>query len=215
MITMTKFSEVKDTNTVQFTQAATIYTESIPASERQVLDTIKERITSGKEKLYVGEKDGEVSLMALLYPLEDTQFVLLDYLAVKEAHRKHGVGSEFLKNIYKITGYRDKLFLCEVDDPKTGTAQEHETRQRRVYFYRKNGAKILRHVRYVLPPLQGDASTDIILLVISSNNRLLWLAGDAIKEAVVQIYSELYGRGESDPLLAPILESIQPQVTLQ
>jgi predicted GNAT family acetyltransferase len=212
---MTKFSEVKDTNTTQFTQAAAIYTESIPASERQTIDTIKERITSGKEKLYIGEKDGEVSMMALLYPLEGTQFVLLDYMAVKEAHRKHGVGSEFVKKINEITGFKNKLFIIEVEDPKTGTAQEQETRQRRVYFYRKNGAKILKHVRYILPPLQGNTPTDMILLVISQNNRLLWIAGDAIKEAVVQIYSELYGRGEADQLLAPAIESIQPQVTLQ
>jgi predicted GNAT family acetyltransferase len=212
---MTKFSEVKDTNTAQFTQAAAIYAESIPASERQTVDTIKERVNSGKEKLYVGEKDGEVSMMALLYPLEGTQFVLLDYMAVKEAHRKHGVGSEFLKNIYKITGYRDKLFIIEVEDPKTGTDQEQETRQKRVYFYRKNGAKILKHVRYLLPPLQGNTPTEMILLVISQSNRLLWIAGDAIKEAVLQIYSELYGRGEDDPLLTPAMQSIQVQVTLQ
>jgi GNAT superfamily N-acetyltransferase len=212
---MTKFSEVKDTNTTQFTQATAIYTESIPAAERQTLDTIKERVNSGKEKLYIGEKDGEVSMMALLYPLEGTQFVLLDYMAVKEAHRKHGVGSEFLKNIYKITGYRDKLFIIEVEDPKTGTLQEQETRQKRIYFYRKNGAKILKHVRYLLPPLQGNTPTEMILLVISQSNRLLWLAGDAIKELVVQIYSDLYGRGEEDRLLTPVLESIQPQVTLQ
>lgn len=212
---MAKFSEVKDTNTAQFTQAAEIYTQAIPANERQTIDTIKERVNTGKEKLYIGEKDGEVAMMALLYPLEGTQFVLLDYMAVREEHRKHGVGSEFLKNIYKIADLKNKLLICEVENPKTGTAQEQETRQRRVYFYRKNGAKILKHVRYLLPPFQGSTPTDMNLLVISQNSRLLWIAGDAIKEAVVQIYGELYGRGETDPLLAPILESIQPQVTLQ
>jgi GNAT superfamily N-acetyltransferase len=211
---MTKFSQVKDTNTTQFTQAIDIYTQSIPATERQPVDTIKERITSGKEHLYIAEKDGQVSMMALLYPLADTQFVLLDYLAVKEEHRKHGVGSEFLKNITEIAGLKNSLFLCEVEDPKNGSEQEQETRQRRVYFYRKNGAKILKHVQYVLPPLQGNTPTDMILLVISKNDRMVWLAGDAIKEAVVQIYSELYGRNESDPLLAPVLASIQPKVDL-
>ena len=211
---MTKFSQVKDTNTTQFTQAIDIYTQSIPATERQTVDTIKERITSGKETLYIGEKDGKISMMALLYPLEGTQFVLLDYMAVKEEHRKHGVGSEFLKNINEITGLKNKLFICEVEDPKIGSEQEQETRQRRVYFYRKNGAKILKHVQYVLPPLQGNTPTDMILLVISKNDRVVWLAGEAIKEAVVQIYSELYGRNESDPLLSPVLESIQPKVDL-
>lgn len=212
---MTKYSEVKDTNTTQFSQATDIYTQAIPAAERQTIDTLKERINNGKEKLYIGEKDGEVTMMALLYPLEDTQFVLLDYMAVKEEYRKRGVGSEFLKNIYEITGLKNKLFLVEVEDPKTGTEQEQQTRQRRVYFYRKNGAKILKHVRYILPPLQGNTPADMILLVISQNNRLVWLAGDAIKEAIVQIYAELYGRDETDPLLAPVIASIQPQVTLQ
>jgi hypothetical protein len=212
---MTKFSQVKDTNTSQFTQAIDIYTQSIPATERQTVDTIKERINSGKENLYIAEKDGETRMMALLYPLQGTQFVLLDYLAVKEEHRKHGVGSEFLKKINEITGLKNSLLLCEVEDPKTGSEQEQETRQRRVYFYRKNGAKILKHVRYLLPPLQGNTPTDMILLVISKNDRMVWIAGDAIKEAIVQIYSELYGRDETDPLLSPVMESIQPQVTLQ
>ena len=212
---MTKFSQIKDTNTTQFTQAIDIYTQSIPAAERQPVDTIKERITSGQENMYVGEKDGKTSIMALLYPLQDTQFVLLDYMAVREENRKHGVGSEFFKNITEITGLKNKLFIIEVEDPKIGTSQEQETRQRRVYFYRKNGAKILKHVHYVLPPLQGNTPTNMILLVISKNDRMVWLAGEAIKEAIVQIYRELYGRDENDPLLSPVMESIQPQVTLQ
>jgi GNAT superfamily N-acetyltransferase len=212
---MTKFSQVKDTNTPQFTNAIDIYTQSIPAAERQTTETIKERINSGKEQLYIGEKDGQVSMMALLYPLEDTQFVLLDYMAVREEHRKHGVGSEFLKNVTEITGLKNKLFLCEVEDPKVGSDKEQETRQRRVYFYRKNGAKILKHVHYVVPPLQGNTPTGMILLVISKNDRMVWLAGGAIREAIVQVYSELYGRDESDPLLAPVMASIEPKVTLE
>jgi GNAT superfamily N-acetyltransferase len=211
---MTKISEVKDVNTAQFREATDIYQQSIPATERQSIDTLKQRISSGKEKLYIAEKDGKVAMMALLYPLEATQFVLLDYMAVKEEHRKHGVGSEFLKKIYDITGFKNKLFLIEVEDPKIGTEEEQQTRQRRVYFYRKNGAKILKNLHYVLPPLQGTTPTDMILLVISPTNRLIWLAGEALKEAIVQIYEELYGRSESDPLLAPVLASIEKQVDL-
>ena len=209
---MSRFSEVKDTNSEEFAQAIAIYTESIPASERQTVETLKERVSFGKEKLYVASVDGRVALMALLYPLEGTQFVLLDYMAVKAEHRKCGLGSEFLRKVYEIAGLKNKLLICEVEDPKTGA--DKETCQRRVYFYRKNGAKILKHVRYVLPPLQGDTPTDMILLVISNNNRLLWLAGDAIKEVVVQIYSEIYGRSEADPLLAPVMTSIAPHVGL-
>jgi predicted GNAT family acetyltransferase len=212
---MTNFHEVKDADTEEFTQATNIYSESIPAAERQTLETLKERIRAGKEKLYIGKKDGEVALMALLYPLPYTQFVLLDYMVVKEKHRKHGVGSEFLKNIYEITGLKNKLFLLEVEAPKTGASQEQETRQRRVYFYRKNSAKILKDVHYILPPLQGNTPTEMILMVLSQNRRLLWLSGDSVKDVIAQIYRELYGRGETDLLLATTLGSIEQQIVLQ
>ncbi len=213
MIQMATFDMVKDTNSEEFTQAMIIFTESIPTAERQSVEAIKERVSIGREELYVASIDGEVAFMALLYPLEDTQFVLLDYLAVKEKHRKHGLGSEFLKNVFKIGGLKNKLLICEVEDPKTGTDQE--TRQRRVYFYRKNGAKILKNVRYILPPLQGNTPTEMILLVISQNRRLLWLSGDAVKEVIGQIYRELYGRSEIDPLLISTVKSIEPKITLQ
>ncbi len=210
---MTKFSEVKDTDSHEFNSAINIYIQAIPATERQSIDTIKQRVSSGKEKLFIESIDGEVALMALLYPLEGTEFVLLDYMAVKEEYRKRGVGSEFLKNIYTVTGWKNKLFILEVENPKTGTDQE--TRQRRVYFYRKNGAKILKHVHYVLPPLQGNSLIDMILLVISQNRRLLWLSGEAIKEVIVQIYKELYCRDADDPLLASFIDTVPEQVTLQ
>ncbi|NLF89167.1 GNAT family N-acetyltransferase [Candidatus Bathyarchaeota archaeon] len=210
---MTEFQKVEDTDSAEFTQALTLYSESIPASERQTVETIKERIRSGKEELYIASIDHRVASMALLYSLEDTQFVLLDYLAVKETYRKRGLGSEFLRNVYEIAGLKNKLIICEVEDPKTGA--DKEARQRRVYFYRKNGARILKNVRYMLPPLQGSKHNEMILMVISSNRRLLWLSGDAIKEVVAQIYRELYGRGETDPLLVSTLKSIEPQITLQ
>lgn len=208
---MTEFSQIADVTSKTFEDAIAIYSEAIPVAERQSIDTIKERIQSGKEKLYIGFVDGKVALMALLYPLEESQFVLLDYMAVKPEYRKHGLGSEYLKNITRITGLKNKLFLFEVEDPKTGPDQE--TKQRRVYFYRKNGAKILKHVRYVLPPLQGNTPTDMILLVLAQN-RPVWLSGNAIKAAIHQIYLELYHRDESDPLLQSFIDKIPERVDL-
>lgn len=208
---MTEFSQITDATSKSFQDAMTIYTEAIPEAERQSIDTIKERIQSGKEKLYIGTIDGEVALMALLYPLESSQFVLLDYMAVKTNYRKHGLGSEFLKNITRITGLKNRFFLFEVEDPKTGPDQE--TRQRRVYFYRKNDAKILKHVPYLLPPLQGNTPTDMILLIMAQN-RPVWLSGEAIKAAIRQIYRELYLRDEFDPLLQSFIEKIPEKVDL-
>lgn len=188
-----------------------IYVEAIPVAERQNIDTIKDRIQNGKEKLYIGSIDDKVAFMALLYPLESSQFVLLDYMAVKPEYRKHGLGSEFLKNINRITDLKNRFFIFEVEDPKAGS--DEETRQRRVYFYRKNGAKILKHVCYVLPALQGNTPTDMILLVMAPN-RPVWLSGEAIKDAIKQIYGELYFRDESDPLLKSFIDKVPDRIEL-
>ncbi len=212
---MTEFSEVKDTNTQEFNAAMNIYSESFPATERQSTDTIKERVGNGKEKLFIQTVEGTVALMALLYPLEGTEFVLLDYMAVKEEYRNSGIGSELLQNIYSITGWKNKLFIVEVEDPKNGTDQEQATKQRRVYFYRKNGAKILKHMQYLLPPLQGNSPIAMTLLVISQNKRLVWLSGEAIKDVIVKIYEDLYCRDVDDRLLSSFIDSIPERVTLQ
>jgi GNAT superfamily N-acetyltransferase len=208
---MTQFTELTDVSSKDFNEAMAIYIEAIPATERHPLGTIKTRIQSGKEKLYIGSVEGKVVLMALLYPLEELQFVLLDYMAVKPEYRKQGLGSEFLKNIYNITGLKNRLFLLEVEDPKTGADQQ--TRQRRVYFYRKNGAKILKNLRYILPPLQGNIPTDMILLVLAKN-RPIWLSGEAIKDVLTQVYIELYGRDETDPLLKSFIDKVPERVEL-
>ena len=208
---MTEFSQTVDITSKSFEDAMAIYIEAIPAAERQNIDTIKDRIKNGKEKLYIASINDKIALMALLYPLESSQFVLLDYMAVKPEYRKHGLGSEFLKNINRITGLKNRFFLFEVEDPKAGS--DTETRQRRVYFYRKNGAKILKNVRYILPPLQGNTPTDMILLVMAQN-RPVWLSGQAIKDAIRQIYSELYHRDESDSLLASFIDKVPERIEL-
>lgn len=208
---MTEFTELTDISSSAFQEATDIYTESIPAPERQSTDILKQRIRSGKEHLFIGYVANKVALMALLYPLTDTPFILLDYLAVKQDYRKQGLGSEFLKRICRITGFKNKLFLMEVEDPKKGPDQE--TRQQRIYFYRKNGAKILKNLHYILPPLQGNTPTEMVLLVLAQN-RPVWLSGDAIKELLTQIYKELYSRDEADPLLKSFIDVVPQRVDL-
>jgi GNAT superfamily N-acetyltransferase len=206
-----EFNELTDVSSSAFRDAMDIYTEAIPAAERQRIDAITERISLGKERLYIGWAEGKVVFMALLFPLEDAPFVLLDYMAVKTAYRKGGIGSDFLKNIYRITGYKNELILIEVEDPKSGL--DKEAKQCRVYFYRKNGAKILKNVRYLLPPLQGNSPTDMLLLVLAKKQPV-WLSGGAVKDAIRQIYRELYCRDEGDSLLRSFIDDVPQKVQL-
>ena len=187
---MTKFSEVKDTNSQEFNAAINIYSESIPATEKQSTDTIKERVGDGKEKLFIQTVEGTVTLMALLYPLEGTEFVLLDYMAVKEEYRNSGIGSEFLKT-FTVSLVEEQAFHRRSGRPQEWYRPRTSNKAAKgPYLYRKNGAKIIKHVRYVLPPLQGNSPIAMTLLVISQNHRLVWLSGEAIKDVIVKIYGK-------------------------
>ena len=74
-----------------------------------------------------------------MYPLAGTRFILLDYLAVKEGYRNKGLGSTFVKNIFRLSQEKNKTFIIEVDDPRAGDDQE--IRKRRVAFYEEMGRR--------------------------------------------------------------------------
>jgi hypothetical protein len=99
----------------------------------------------------------------------------------------------------------------EVDDPEDG--EDREIRKRRVQFYQRNGAKPLKDVRYILPPLQGSIPTQMIIMLISPNKQDT-LKGGTVKELFKQIYEELYCRDENDPLLNSFVNSVPDKVEI-
>jgi hypothetical protein len=206
-----KFSEITNVSSKEFAEAIAIYIDALPAAERQTIDTIKERVASRKEKLFIGAVDGEIVIMALIWPLAGSSFALFDYFAVKKEQRSHGVGSSFLRNLFEVTRLEDKTFVFEVDDPAYG--EDREIRRRRVAFYSRNGVKQLKGVHYILPALQGTTTTDMILMVMSKDNRDS-LPGELVKRVIKQIYRELYGRGEDNSLLNSFINTVPGKVDI-
>jgi hypothetical protein len=98
-----------------------------------------------------------------------------------------------------------------VEVPQNG--EDTETSERRVRFYRRNGAKQMGGVQYILPPLQEDYSTKMNLMVLSKKSRNQ-IEGDDVKRLIRQIYLELYGRGSDDLLLNSIINSVTSKVTI-
>ncbi len=92
---------------------------------------------------------------------------LLDYFAVLESHRAHGVGSRFLQALPRHLS-DPALLIIEVENPDfAADAVEKVLRERRIAFYRKNGAVDTGiafwffDVEYLLMgiPMQGTAWT--------------------------------------------------------
>ncbi len=208
---LVRFIEVADPSFAEFDKAMRIYECSFPENERRPISSIRSMLINRKIRLHVGEIDGNIVFMALLYPIHNTPFLIGDYLATAEGCRSTGIGKAFLK--YIIDEIRDtqfKYFIVELENPYL---HENEIKSRRLKFYRSIGLRELKGVRHILPPFQGFEPTELILMALSLENEVQIL-GEIVSDLMIRIFNELYDRDEDDELLNLVLKSIPKIVYL-
>jgi GNAT superfamily N-acetyltransferase len=208
---MLSFHQITNIAGAEFGAAMEIYRLSFPENESQPVDKIEARVKAGLSDMIVGEKDGKVVFMALLYPLRGTDFILLDYIATAQDYRNQGIGAEFLNNIINSNKADGKYLILEVDDPRFG--ENKVERQRRVGFYQRLGAKIMKDVQYFLPPFSSDVPTEMILMMLPAPKGMI-IEGAVVRNMIQKIYKELYDRGPDDRLLKSIVGDIPEEVEL-
>jgi GNAT superfamily N-acetyltransferase len=188
-----------------------IYETSFPANERQTLETLKIRLKEDKEVLFAAKINHEVVGIGFLFDLLGSDFLLLDYLAVKQNHRGKQIGERLFEFLKSYSKSQNKHLLMEVDDPEYG--ENRPSKLKRVAFYQKNGALWLKNVKYILPALDKTLPTEQILMVVPKNAENEF-SGQEIHRLVKVLYSELYGIGESDDKLLKIISSITEKVQI-
>jgi GNAT superfamily N-acetyltransferase len=186
-----------------------IYETSFPANERQTLETLKIRLKEKKEVLFTAKINNEVVGIGFLFDLLGSDFLLLDYLAVKENHRGKQIGERLFEFLKQYSKSQNKHLLMEVDDPEYG--EDKPSRIKRVAFYQKNGALWLKDVKYILPGLDGTSITEQILMTVPNGLKNEFF-GEEIQRLVKVLYSELYGIKGEDKNLSKIMESINEKV---
>lgn len=186
-----------------------IYETSFPANEQQTLETLKIRLKEKKEVLFTAKIKNEVVGIGFLFDLLGSDFLLLDYLAVKENHRGKQIGERLFEFLKQYSKSQNKHLLMEVDDPEYG--EDKPSRIKRIAFYQKNGALWLKDVKYILPALDGTSITEQILMTVP-NGLKNEFSGEEIQRLVKVLYSELYGIKGEDKSLSKIMESINEKV---
>jgi hypothetical protein len=90
---MVQFAEITNSQKEEIDKALQIYTHSFPANEKHPIELIRERIAKGLNRIFTGSIGDEVVFIALLWPLKDTDFILLDYMATSPEHRGKNISS--------------------------------------------------------------------------------------------------------------------------
>jgi len=208
---MLSFQEIRSAASPHFPAAIKIYNEAFPVNERHPNNRIEERLTAGLNQLHVGLSDGQVVFMALLWPLRETHFTLLDYMATRADKRGQGIGSAFMRQMALVLQNKNQHLILEVEDPDYG--DNPAQRRMRMAFYCRNGARLLQGLRYVLPPLQGDKVTEMNLMMLPPIPNGV-MEGELAKNLIARIYKELYGRNPDDPLLNTFISDIPATIPL-
>lgn len=180
-----------------FQEAMAIYMQAFPLQERQPEHVIKERVAKGNSELYIGRIQYTVIFIAILFPLHQSDFILLDYMATHADHQGKKVAAGFLSFMQPVLQKANKYFILEVEDPATGNNKS--IREKRMAFYRANDAYQLNGVHYLLPALQGNETTDMVLMLFPQypNNSI---PSSIVKKLIIRLYEELYNRSETEAL---------------
>lgn len=186
-----QFEKITDVDSAGFCEAMALYTTAFPLNEQQPLPVVKSRVQSGLNELYVGYKCDAVVFMALLWPLKKSHFILLDYMATHQQYRGQKIASDFLQQMTPLLQARKRYFIIETEHPAFG--DNREERQKRLAFYKRCGANVLKDIRYMLPALQGSAPTEMLLLVFPEY-RGGKMDAALVSALLVQVYKELYNR---------------------
>lgn len=207
----TEFYKIEDLSDARYDQAMEIYIQSFPPNERQNINLVRERIQSGVSDLYVGTRFNEVICFGMLWNFKSIDFVLLDYMAVKENFRGMKIGSELFQYLCDSVTRINKSFVFEVEHPAFGFNKRE--REKRINFYLKNGAFILDNFTYLLPPLHDSSPTEMILMVYPPGKKKEY-SHKEIKELVISLYNDLYQRNSKDNLLQSFINTIPETITI-
>ena len=203
---MLNVRKIRSSDDPFFEKAMAIYEAAFPANQRHPMATIKERLDNGQYFMFLGQLEGEPALMALFWPLKGAKFVLFDYMAVAEKFQGQGIGKEFVTQVPDLLG-TDLPLVLEVEAEGHG-----ESPARRVKFHKGMGARTLKGVRYMLPPLSAPGATEMTLMVMNWKEDSI--PGLIVKRLIRCIYKELYSRGSRDSLLRTFIDKVPEDVKL-
>jgi GNAT superfamily N-acetyltransferase len=203
--------QIRDTRSEVYREVMDVYINSFPSNERQSLDTIEQRVIKGKTTLFVLFEEKIVVGFAMLLNLAKSQFVLLDYFAIKSEFRSKGWGSRLLSNISNYAHSNGKTVVLEIEHPAFG--DNKDDRHSRLKFYLQNRCYILENVRYILPSLDGSEKTEMLLMVMSPDCSRIYTNGE-IRELITMLYSEVYDKDMSDTDLQLMLHLLPQKINL-
>ena len=118
----------------QWAQVYKLYQKAFPASEKKPFSIILKKYHEGKTHIWRFTREGKFA--GLIITINGDEHILLDYLAVDEAQRGTGIGTEILSLMRQQ--YAGKGVFLEIESVYE-ECDNKDQRIRRKHFYEKCG----------------------------------------------------------------------------
>jgi GNAT superfamily N-acetyltransferase len=198
-------------------QFTSIYEESFPPEERDETASLLDSITEGTRQCHLALDGGLLVGLAVVLPLAGVPAAFLEYLAVARPMRSMGAGGRLLHHLRQALagetaagGTVAEGLLLEVERPEDSEGEERATRERRLRFYQRNGATVLRGIStYRAPALNGQQG--------ALPYTLMWLPTvlggaaprrDDLRTCVTAVLTQSYLLGTDDPLVRQLAAEV-------
>jgi len=185
-----------------------IYEQAFPEAERDPIESIADSLTNPDPKTEVAHlralfDRGGVVGFAYFASYAEYYLGFLKFIAVRADIRGKGYGPILLRDALRqvradgrqMTGWPHLGLALEVERPETAdNDQDQQIRERRIQFYRRNGAVLLEGIDYVAPPIApGQPSLPFHLMFLRAVPKYgvqRWLRPKAVKALLIQGYGE-------------------------
>ncbi|MBK9928118.1 MAG: GNAT family N-acetyltransferase [Anaerolineales bacterium] len=200
--------EVTDLDSSLGRQALQIYERSFPEIERDPVENIATSLRNenpDKEvtHLRVLIEDDVVAGFTYFSSYKEYYLGFLKFIAVREDIRGKGVGPILLQDAIQqvradgvwATGWSYLGLVLEVERPEMAeNDQDRQIRERRIQFYKRNGAVLIKDLDYIAPPLADDKPSIpfhlMVLRAVPKYGMQYWLRQNAVKALLVEGYGE-------------------------
>lgn len=187
-------------------QFLALYREAIPVRERKPDEKILSELQRPDHRAEVMLHQDSVVGLLFLY---SGAVCVLEYMATAPWVRGGGVGTELYQRARALAASRPLLIEVESDEE---VCVDQALRKRRIGFYRRQGARVVEGLDYLLP-LPGDGPPPRLKLLID-NLRVPEVDRERLIGWLRETYSGVYGLGPLDPRLQAMSESLPSRVRL-
>ncbi len=191
-----EFKEISDVNSRELEQALYVYSTVLNPDERRETSRIVDMLKNDKNyHLYAAVDSDSVVGISLIYNFEKLGVGFLDYLAVDATRQSNGIGSNLIKYSMKKMGEQmnDPLgLLFETANPDFEDPSEIPLCRRRLNFYKRNGAKILDGVDYMLPPQNKESELWPVHIMMIPVDAKYGLSKPFVLKMIKSVYSGIY-----------------------